>query len=97
LTRVIRANEREKKRIENQLRMWNIESIPSATNFLLIRVGSKAKLIYRRLLQKGVIVRTMEAWGLNQYLRVTIGSPKENGRFLALLEHQRSLMNGRRS
>ena len=34
------------------------------------------------LLRRGVIVRPMESYGLPEYIRVTVGLPEENKRFL---------------
>ena len=37
------------------------------------------------LLKKGVIIRDMAAWGLKGYIRVSIGKPSENKRFIKTL------------
>jgi histidinol-phosphate aminotransferase len=42
--------------------------------------------MYRRLLQKGVIVRPIAAYEMPDWLRVSIGLPAENSRFLQDLE-----------
>jgi histidinol-phosphate aminotransferase len=59
--------------------------LPSHANFLLVKVGD-APRIYPRLLQLGVIVRPVANYGLPEWLRVTIGLPAENRRFLAALK-----------
>ena len=56
--------------------------IPSVTNFVLFEIGSQAKDVCSKLLKKGVIVRDMKAWGLDTFLRVTVGTEKENRRFI---------------
>ncbi len=43
--------------------------------------------MYASLLKRGVIVRPIANYGMPEYLRVTIGKPQENARFLAALEH----------
>jgi histidinol-phosphate aminotransferase len=58
--------------------------VPSHANFLLIEVGDAAR-VYRRLLERGVIVRPVANYGLPAHLRVTVGLPEENRRFLAAL------------
>jgi len=60
--------------------------IPSATNFVLINVGGCSKTLYQKLLKKGVIVRDMSAWGLSGFIRVTIGTMKENIKFIKALK-----------
>jgi histidinol-phosphate aminotransferase len=59
--------------------------VPSAANFVLVHVG-RAKRVYESLLRRGVIVRPMDVYGFPQHLRVTVGLPEENARFLAALE-----------
>jgi histidinol-phosphate aminotransferase len=50
-----------------------------------VRVG-KANEIFRRLLKRGVIVRPVGGgYQLPEHLRVTIGTPEENERFLSAL------------
>jgi histidinol-phosphate aminotransferase len=38
------------------------------------------------MLQEGVIIRAMEAYGFPRHIRVNVGLPQENERFLASLE-----------
>ena len=60
--------------------------VPSQTNFLLMEVGPHAGAVAEQLLHRGVIVRDMHAWGLDHYLRVTVGLPKENKVFVKQLK-----------
>ncbi len=62
-----------------------LEYIPSAGNFVTFRVGDAAA-INRRLLEQGVIVRPIASYGLPEWLRVTVGLPAENERFLVALK-----------
>ncbi|TMA72558.1 MAG: histidinol-phosphate transaminase [Deltaproteobacteria bacterium] len=55
--------------------------VPSWANFLLIDVGEGAR-VYEALLRRGVIARPMEVYGLPRNLRVTVGTPAENERFV---------------
>ncbi|MDP5239999.1 histidinol-phosphate transaminase [Uliginosibacterium sp. 31-16] len=66
------------------LEAMNLQHIPSVGNFLTFRVGDGAG-VNRRLLQQGVIVRPISSYGMPEWLRVTIGLPAENDRFLAAL------------
>jgi histidinol-phosphate aminotransferase len=58
--------------------------VPSAANFVMVHVGP-ARRIYEALLRRGVIVRPMDVYGFPQHLRVTVGLPEENARFLEAL------------
>jgi histidinol-phosphate aminotransferase len=60
--------------------------IPSVGNFVCIDFGRAAMPIYDKLLREGVIVRPVANYGMPNHLRVTIGLPEENERFLKALE-----------
>jgi len=59
---------------------------PSLTNFFLIDVGGDATRLYEAMLYKGVIVRSMKAYGFPEFIRITVGTKDENNRFIASLE-----------
>jgi len=73
----------ERERVFTKLReLKGVEVFPSAGNFLLFRVKD-AKKCFRHLLKRGVLVRDQSSYPkLQGCLRVTIGTPKENGLFL---------------
>ena len=66
-------------------RRLGLSWIPSHGNFVSCKVGQGAE-IFRRLLKHGVIVRPIAAYGMPEYLRVSIGTEAENARFLSALE-----------
>ncbi|MEO0613159.1 MAG: histidinol-phosphate transaminase [Pseudomonadota bacterium] len=63
--------------------------VPSAGNFLLVKFpdteGKRAHDVLEWLMDRGVIVRAMDAYGLGDYLRISIGSSAANRRLLDLL------------
>jgi histidinol-phosphate aminotransferase len=59
--------------------------IPSHGNFVSFCVPNAAA-VNHKLLQNGVIVRPVAAYGMPDWLRVTIGTESENSRFLEALE-----------
>jgi len=75
-----------KKFIYSQLQSLGLSYIPSATNFVLVRIGKNAQKLYNRLLKRGVIVRYMAAWKLKDFIRVTIGTNRENQTFINTLK-----------
>ncbi len=70
---------------EVAFRAWGIDFVPSHTNFILARVG-QGRECFEKCLEQGVILRPMGAYGLPEYIRITIGSPAENARCLAVLK-----------
>ena len=59
--------------------------IPSAGNFVAVEVGEQAVGVYQALLTHGVIVRPVAGYGMPCHLRVSVGLPEENDRFLDAL------------
>jgi len=59
---------------------------PSRANFILLDVGRNATEVFSWLLKEGVIVRPMMSFGMESCLRVTVGTPEENRRFVKALK-----------
>ena len=79
-----RSNREGMRQIEAGLAKLGVAFVPSHGNFLLVNVGDGAR-VYAALLRDGVIVRPVANYGLPGFLRVTVGLPAENERFLAVL------------
>ena len=71
--------------LERGFRRLGLEYIPSRANFITVRVGP-AQAVYASMLAEGVIVRPIAGYGMPEHLRVTVGLPEQNERFLAALE-----------
>jgi histidinol-phosphate aminotransferase len=71
------ANEAGKRYLYDELGSMGIEYVPTETNFIYIPVEDSMKL-YDGLLRRGVIIRPMGP----KAIRVTIGLPEENRRFV---------------
>lgn len=61
------------------------KAFASQTNFFLIDVQGDADKLYEAMLYKGVIIRSMSAYGFPNYVRITVGNESENQRFLQSL------------
>jgi histidinol-phosphate aminotransferase len=77
----------ERERVEAALAATpGVRVHPSGANFLLFRPPGDAHRTWRRLVDAGVLVRDCSSWpGVEGHLRVTVGTPAENDRFLAAL------------
>jgi histidinol-phosphate aminotransferase len=67
------------------LRELKLEFVQSFANFILVRVGEGQK-IFEAMQQQGVIVRPMGGYQLPEWIRISIGTPKENERGLGALK-----------
>jgi histidinol-phosphate aminotransferase len=63
-----------------------LRHVPTHANFVLVEVGEAGR-VNVALLKQGVIVRPVANYGLPHWLRVTVGLPDENARFLNALGH----------
>jgi len=70
--------------ITQGLQALGVSFIPSHGNFLCVEVGPAAQ-VNQALLRRGVIVRPVGNYGMPAHLRVSIGLPAENARFLEAL------------
>lgn len=77
--------EKQRKYLYTEVRNLGLQIKESVTNFILIDVGQKSQPVSDALLKQGVIVRDMSFWGLNNFIRVTIGTEKENKIFIKAL------------
>ena len=81
-----RAIAAERGRVERALERLGLAFLPSDANFLLFFVPD-AERVQARLARSGVVIRRRDGLpGLAGALRVTIGAPDDNDRFLTALE-----------
>lgn len=78
LARVLDNNRSAKRFYYQALQDISLEYIPTETNFVLVKIGSKAEEITKRLFDRKVLVRFMGAYGLSDYIRISFGTPREN-------------------
>lgn len=78
-------NEAGMQQLEEGLAQMGLNWIPSKANFIAVDLGREAASVYDGLLREGVIVRPIGGYGMPDHLRVSIGLPGENSRFLEAL------------
>jgi histidinol-phosphate aminotransferase len=62
-----------------------VRLIPSNANFVLIELGQDSDPVADQLMRLGVIVRPMAWMGFSQAIRVSVGTARENQKFLRAL------------
>jgi histidinol-phosphate aminotransferase len=62
-----------------------LEWIPSRGNFVSVDLRRPAQPVYEALLRKGVIVRPVASYEMPEYLRISVGTARENNIFLDAL------------
>ena len=86
LARAVAVNRDGMAWLEAELARLGLPFIPSIGNFVSVEMPGDAAPIYQALLREGVIVRPVGGYGLPRHLRVSVGLPEENRRFVEALE-----------
>ena len=73
------------KQLEEGFRQRGLKWIPSIGNFIAVEFQQEALSLYNKLLHKGVITRPIAMYGMPKHLRISIGLPEENERYLRAL------------
>lgn len=76
----------EKRFLYEELKKLGLKFVDGVTNFILVNVERDSRKLSQALLKKGVIIRDMSCWGLKNFIRVTVGTPKENQKFIQALK-----------
>jgi histidinol-phosphate aminotransferase len=79
------VNKEGKQFLEALFTRLGLEFIPTHANFILVKVGD-GDALFHHAMKKGVILRAMRAYGLPDWIRVSIGTMPQNEKFAAILE-----------
>ena len=82
VARCLRNNAEQAGVLTAGLERLGLKVLPTWTNFLYCETGQKASVFSDRLSDHGITVQPLEAWGADEAVRVTIGTPEENRNFL---------------
>jgi histidinol-phosphate aminotransferase len=85
--RTLELNNRGRALITGGMRAMGFEVIPSEANFVMVPLDSAetAKRLTQELVQRGVIVRPLGAFGLPQAIRISTGTDEDNQMLLDAL------------
>lgn len=79
----LRTVRTERPLLGAELAKLDFKVLPSQANFIMFKPPCPAGMLFEKLLRKGIIVRPLKSYGLDDYLRVTIGTHHENQTLLA--------------
>lgn len=86
IERTLAVNKEGMDYLYGEFERMGLFAVESHTNFILLDTKKQAADVYEGMLRKGVIVRSMKGYGLPTFIRVTVGTPEENRRFVAALD-----------
>jgi histidinol-phosphate aminotransferase len=85
LAQTVQANRDGRRYLYGEFGRLGLEFVESHANFVLVRVGPDAAAVQQRLIEQGILVRPCGGYGLDEFLRVTVGTPAQNARFVDAL------------
>ncbi len=85
IRRTAENNERGAEYLTDKLKELGYNPVPTWANFIYFDAGADAGALVKRIQEEGVIVRSLVPWGIPTAVRVTIGTPEQNQRFIAAL------------
>ena len=83
--RSLAANDEAKCFFYDELAALRLPYIPSHTNFIAFDAGRPGAELSSPLLERGIIITALEAWGVPNHVRFSFGAPDENATFVAAL------------
>jgi histidinol-phosphate aminotransferase len=72
--------------LQQQLTEMQIPFVPAAANFIMVNV-CYGSAVFQKLLQQKVIVRPLNGYGLREWIRISVGTMKENRQLIAALRN----------
>ncbi|WP_461516139.1 histidinol-phosphate transaminase [Porticoccus sp.] len=82
LRKSIECNRQGYEQLTAGFEQLGLSYIPSAGNFVAVQIPGNVPALYQALLHRGIIVRPIALYGMPDHLRISIGLPEENQRFL---------------
>jgi len=82
----IESNRQGYQHLTHEFDRLGVRFVPSVTNFIFVDIRRDCMETYQRLLERGVIVRPLKSNGFPTAVRVTIGTPDENAKFIQSLK-----------
>lgn len=66
-----------------------LEFVPSVANFVIVKVGDGDGL-FRKMLQRGIILRAMSSYMLPEWVRISVGTMEQNRRCMEVMDEIRN-------
>jgi histidinol-phosphate aminotransferase len=86
LKKTTENNRRGLQFLYREFKRLGLRYVPTQANFVLFEIPGAGDKYYQLLLREGVIVRPMGGYRLPDWLRATVGLPRENARLIQALE-----------
>ncbi len=85
--KLLQNNREGKAFLYQQFDRLKLSYITTEANFIYLDMKKDAEVITDKLMEKGIIVRSGKLWGCDTFLRITIGTQKQNQQLIYALEN----------
>ena len=79
-------NKKEKKFLYQKFEELDLDYIKTEANFIMVNTEMPAEEVFQKLQQEGVIIRSGKQFGMDTWIRVTIGTRADNEYFIRKLK-----------
>ncbi len=89
--RTVSLIHQEKAFLYGELSVMGLNYIPTEANFIFFDAGVDSRILFQKMLERGIMIRPGDIWGLPHFVRLTIGTRQQNERFVRALRDIRDL------
>lgn len=82
----LRVNAQGMQTLRKYFEDLGFEVLPSQANFIAVKIGENAGALVLWLESKGMIIRQLKSFGMDEWVRITIGLESENKALMELFE-----------
>lgn len=86
INKTVKSNHQGLEQLKQGFIEQGIPFVASSANFMMFDCQMDSLKVYEGLLRHGIIVRPLQAYGINDFLRVSVGTPTQNRQFLKALK-----------
>lgn len=86
LKRAIANNQKGKEYLYQEFDKLGLKYFQTEANFIFVYIKQDCLQAFKKMMDLGVTIRPMKSFGINDAIRVTIGTPAENKKFIACLK-----------
>jgi len=83
--KVLEVNQKGREYLYEQFSQLDMPYCPSQTNFIFVNLGMDSQYVFKKLLEKGIVIRPGNIWSLPDFARITIGTMEQNEKLIAAL------------
>lgn len=85
IERTVELNYKSMAMMEEYFKEMGLDYIQSNANFIFVNVNMDSKVVFQKLMEKGIIIRPGYLWSWDNWIRVSTGTIEQTEKFLSKL------------